>query len=437
MIPLADVSVYGPSQKAIVAWNGVEEILILSTDVYADEKSTILEVLPLPSQPDLINKTDFSPFINVEELMSQHRVLGGGTRGGKDAGGTGVEILFHEKIGAHDITVIRVDDSTEFEDWANQFLKGSGVDKEVSSAKLAYFIDSYIDDGIPFFVLDLIEVSTEPRSIEPIIYRFKSPSLYFPLRISALASGEVDIAIFTISNGPIFEDEIPGILSLARYSGSLDSPVRFKVKEADLERIDPRIAELFGDDVWMTVLRYSGDLKGLNADLSISSTRTLLGDRLVGSPFFWLVAGVALGVTLGLVIAQMNLGVLGVEFKRLVSIVDFIILLLLLVLASVMAYTWAAYIFWILVPIATVTLYFVIRTGGKRILVIYFVIPLLMIAFVFSLLLCQTLVIALAMICLAGFMGAAAFPPSGARELSRALRRSSRWVGASTRKGRL
>ncbi|MEM3666844.1 MAG: hypothetical protein QW222_07180 [Candidatus Bathyarchaeia archaeon] len=37
MIPIQpQVSVYEPGQKAIIAWNGTEEILILSTDVTAN-----------------------------------------------------------------------------------------------------------------------------------------------------------------------------------------------------------------------------------------------------------------------------------------------------------------------------------------------------------------------------------------------------------------
>ena len=41
MIPTSDVSVYGPGQKAIIAWNGEEEVLILSTDVYTSENSPV------------------------------------------------------------------------------------------------------------------------------------------------------------------------------------------------------------------------------------------------------------------------------------------------------------------------------------------------------------------------------------------------------------
>ena len=108
MVPLADVSVYGPGQKAIIAWNGEEEVLILSTDVRADERTSILEVLPLPSNPDLIEKTNLSPFTAVQDLIGERSSSSRSLDGGK---GSGIEVIFHDRIGAHDITVIKVDDS--------------------------------------------------------------------------------------------------------------------------------------------------------------------------------------------------------------------------------------------------------------------------------------------------------------------------------------
>jgi hypothetical protein len=41
-----DVSVYEPGQKAILAWNGREEVMILSTDVKANNNTKALEIVP-------------------------------------------------------------------------------------------------------------------------------------------------------------------------------------------------------------------------------------------------------------------------------------------------------------------------------------------------------------------------------------------------------
>ncbi len=434
MLPLTDVSVFGPGQKAILAWNGQEEVLILSTDVYAEGKTMILEVLPLPSEPDLIEKTDLAPFMAIESLLSERgawrRTMGRGE-------GPGIEIVFHEKIGAHDVTVLRVDDSGQFEEWANRYLEESNMVGRVDSAKLAFFVESYIENEISYFVLDLIEVSSEARSIEPIIFRFRSSSLYFPLRISAMASGEVDIALFILSDGTIIEEDLPYPLSIAEFTGPLRGPVRFRVKGEDLEEIDPRIWELFDGDVWLTAVKYSGPLKDLADDLSISEVQTPLGEALVASPIFWLAGGVALGVTFGLLVGHVSTGALRIEFKRLVSTIDFIGIMMLMILSSVLAYTWAGYVFWILVPLGVASLYFSIRTGGRMILLIYLALPFLAILLILTAIVGRTLPAAVALVLFAGFLAGAAFPPAGRRELTSALRRSSRWIVASTRKRRL
>jgi hypothetical protein len=38
-------------QKAIVAWNGTHEILILSTDISSSNETEVVEIMPLPSNP--------------------------------------------------------------------------------------------------------------------------------------------------------------------------------------------------------------------------------------------------------------------------------------------------------------------------------------------------------------------------------------------------
>jgi len=51
-----NVSVCEPGQKAIIAWNGTTEILILSTDIFASSVAKVLEILPLPSNPTEVER---------------------------------------------------------------------------------------------------------------------------------------------------------------------------------------------------------------------------------------------------------------------------------------------------------------------------------------------------------------------------------------------
>ncbi len=255
MIPTSDVSVYGPGQKAIIAWNGEEEVLILSTDVYTSGSSPVLGILPLPSNPKAIKEGKFDSFTQIESLIQN-----------KDRFGPGINITFHEKIGAHDITVVEVNDVHEFIQWAENYLKDHGIEKEISGDKLEVIVSDYIKRGLKFFVFDLTDVSKEEESIEPIIYRFESSFLYYPLKISRLALGDVDIDIFAITNGKIDKPSISvsGLKIANYYDGT---PIEFEITERKIEEISPEISVLFNDGAWLTALNYEGALEDLDSDL--------------------------------------------------------------------------------------------------------------------------------------------------------------------------
>lgn len=277
MVPIGDVSVYGPGQKAIIAWNGEEEILILSTDVRASGDSQVLELLPLPSKPQ-IEKGDFASFEQVDNLIKKHFPARGWDRFTKGvfAPGEGVEIVFHEKIGAHDITVVKAGDSAELVHWAEKFLKDAGIEHEISSPKLESLVNSYITRGINFFVFDLVEVTSEPKSIEPIMYRFDTGFLYYPLKISTLASGWTDISLFLLTPQLVnlywlpIGSEVPRGLEIGRFYGNRGAqPIQFKVAQKELVSIDRSIAGLLGGDAWLIAMGYHGDLAGLTQDLKL------------------------------------------------------------------------------------------------------------------------------------------------------------------------
>jgi hypothetical protein len=101
ILPTSDADVYGPGQKAIVAWNGEVERLILSTDLYASADTRVLEVLPLPSKPNVEEGTSGS-FEAIQNLMMKNLPRAAGAEEKAR-----LEIVFHEWIGAHDVTVVR------------------------------------------------------------------------------------------------------------------------------------------------------------------------------------------------------------------------------------------------------------------------------------------------------------------------------------------
>ena len=60
--------IFEPAQNAVIAWNGHEEILVLTTDLSATRPTKVLEVLPLPSEP-VVTKGDGTLFAKFNNLI--------------------------------------------------------------------------------------------------------------------------------------------------------------------------------------------------------------------------------------------------------------------------------------------------------------------------------------------------------------------------------
>ena len=275
MIPIdPGVSIYEPGQKAIVAWNGQEEILILSTDVNAADNTLALEMMPLPSNPKKIEAASFESFIAIQDLIWKQapEVFGRDYLGPEST--KSVEVTFHEKIGAHDITVVNAGDASELTTWAEDFLESNSISQEVSLQDFEPVVEDYMARGFRFFVLDLIETSPNQKSVEPILYQFETDFLYYPLKISSPISGDTKITLFLLTNGKIekpFYYTPSNPLRKAFYrSPSRWEPIEFNLTKGQLGIIDLRIAGIFDNCAWLTVMEYEGPLSWLTTDLMIA-----------------------------------------------------------------------------------------------------------------------------------------------------------------------
>ena len=269
-----DVSIYEPGQKAIVAWNDHEEILILSTDVSASRETLVLEILPLPSRP-VVEAASFQSF---EEIQGMIWMFGGsltfglGEQGARDGG---VEILFYEQIGAHNITVVSATESAALLELANSFLSASGVNHNVTLQGFQEAIQDYLGRGFRYYALDLITFSPQEKSIEPILYRFNSSMLYYPLVITSPVGGNGNITLFTLTKERLDEhalsaEHVP--LNLAYYKTSYGQLqfIQFKLPTDELLRMDLRLSDLLPDGAWLSVLKREGNLALLDQDLILT-----------------------------------------------------------------------------------------------------------------------------------------------------------------------
>ncbi len=264
MIPVnPNAIVFEPNQRAMIAWNGEEEILLLTTDIYASESTLVLEVLPLPSEPE-VKEGDTETFNKAIALINRRAQIHGKRNGGSDKVPTpGGEITFHEKIGSHDISVIRLLNAESFVDWVNGYLNSLDIGNVSIPAAMRDLIDQYIADGYVWYVFDLIEIGKEIVTNEAIQYRFKTEYLYYPIKITKTIAGNtvIDLLILT----PRLLNKFPGLP--AKNIKLRHDPIT--VMDHELKEINQDMYELLGSHTSckMRIWRIEGDTKTFNYDL--------------------------------------------------------------------------------------------------------------------------------------------------------------------------
>jgi hypothetical protein len=273
---ISHIKVYEPNQKAFIAWNGNEEILLLTTDLKASESTRVLEVIPFPTEP-LVSKGDFSSFEKatkiIEDKLKNLKIAytlwddmdSSGSDGIMQQTATAGKLTFHEKIGNHDISVVEVIDDEYFIKWVENYLKRNGVPNPIISDEAKDVIDEYLYHDFHWFVFDVVEIGESLVSNEPIQYRFKTDYLYYPLRISRTDTGHTDIDLLILSNEALWQ-----YLGIPRYRIKLMHRAVLLTKE-ELKDISPDMYDLMGDEKSYTLKtwRISGNLKSFNWDLMV------------------------------------------------------------------------------------------------------------------------------------------------------------------------
>ena len=307
-----------PGQRAIIAWNGHEEILILSTDVKANRTTLVLEILPLPSNPSTVEKANEESFVKIQEITENHlerffyhyRTAGGVSEDKIER----VVVTFHKKIGAHDITVVKAEKPSDLALWVERFLERNGVTSSISLEEYRTIFEDYIERGFNFFALDLVEVSPEKESVEPILYHFKTDFLYYPLKISSLFSGNTKITLFLLTHYPIdvvcyfrmgpyvygeprlwasipiyvdYRNETKVYEGFANQEWGVGRPIQFNITKNEIAEIDSRLEQFFdsaGGSAILTILEYRGALRSFTGDLILREGETLITYPFVPSP---------------------------------------------------------------------------------------------------------------------------------------------------------
>lgn len=200
-----DVVVYEPGQRAIILWNGDEEILLLSTDIKTSHGTPILEVMPFPSEPT-VTLGEFDVFEKMQRLLinkTMWRVASGGGVPEARPPDNVAEITFYEAMGAHDIAVVKVKDPAYFSTWVMDFLAERQAINPKIDPNFLQVIDNYIKRGYRWFVFDTLYTDDELQSKQPVQIQFRATELYYPLEISSRETGETTVDLLLLTKAQI------------------------------------------------------------------------------------------------------------------------------------------------------------------------------------------------------------------------------------------
>jgi hypothetical protein len=262
-----DVSLAQDSQKAIIAHNGFEEALILGTEMRSNRDVEILEFIPFPSEP-AVHKAAGDPFAAISRLIAQRglvffRSSDFAVKGGQGAQGvtSPVEIRLSEKIGLHDVTVVKINDVKEFRNWCEGFFREKGIRADHERLSRVYeSARDYTQRGYSYFVFDQVKVSGETKFIEPLLYRFKSGTMYYPLKTSNLIGGSGAVELILLLPGSVMNDvwqNIRGVFDVSR-GPAIEVSSSSKVYRSELRPLGLSSFFTPGSKIYMQVLRYKG-----------------------------------------------------------------------------------------------------------------------------------------------------------------------------------
>ncbi len=246
-----------PEQNAVIAWDGKEEIMILSTNEESgiEGGGAVLSVLPLPGKPVSILPASTEAFEEAVRLIrSKLAVVGMG------------EKVLTAKIGTHNIFVWKLDSPDDFGNEVRAYIKKTyeGQADALITEDAEKIVRQYFDQGFRYFAFDLTFMSEDDTTKVAIAYRFESKFVYYPLVISKIGgSGDttVQLAVFT-------RDALHNFGGLDVNQIKVIGNQSVDVTAEELKKVDPEVAELMGEGaIKARIMNLTGKVNGFEGDL--------------------------------------------------------------------------------------------------------------------------------------------------------------------------
>ncbi|MDF1814341.1 MAG: DUF2330 domain-containing protein [Verrucomicrobiales bacterium] len=231
-----------PTQNAIIAWNGTEQLMYLQTSLSASEATKVLEVMPLPARPT-VQASDEGVFKRCAFLLPRPAAnhLSSSDPFGAPPDQPSAQVVERKLIGAHDIRVVELLDADRFEKWIVEQFGETGDIPEIPKPLLAV-IDEYASEGFRWFLFDVVDVKKELAKKTPLQIRFQTDHLYYPMRITRTEKGNTTVSLSILTNVLFDKEDCVGI---PRESITVPAKPR-QIPGNKVYFIDPPLFQLLG-----------------------------------------------------------------------------------------------------------------------------------------------------------------------------------------------
>lgn len=232
------VMAYEPAQRAIILWNGKEEILFLSTDLSYRSETILTEVLPFPALPS----TRIGNLETFSELSSIIAPKGASLT---------------DWLPNHPVNVVSNIQTYAWRELSAHVIGALGSPGNNYTCRS--ILNRYRNRGYEYVVFDEVDVKVKLQSFQPVEYRFHSDKVYYPLEISMVDYGQTRIDMFIISQ--------TGVAQM----GTTDYPAiqigNYAIDSAELGRLSPSWrAFMGGQSAILQHVRMVGDIRKMSRD---------------------------------------------------------------------------------------------------------------------------------------------------------------------------
>ena len=216
MMPDTDSIISQSRQRILIEFNGEEEVIVLSNVLSGNKNERVVRFIPLPAKPEvsMVDEAIFADTAKVLELYND-QIVSCYNSGNKLDEVSVYQPVQYPQNKPENISIFEVNDIHHFVGLLSEYIATGNLSLQLSPSDEEVIAD-YIERGFRFFILDTVTVYQEEQLIQPVVYKFKTERLIYPLVTLNSFKNEGNLEIYVFSSQRKIADDISLYLPLCR-----------------------------------------------------------------------------------------------------------------------------------------------------------------------------------------------------------------------------